>query len=161
MLATDVRLCPVPVVPSPVVWTCSAESFPLQLGNRSSVCSSSSLPAGHLIFLMKLRICSESFWVQSEATHAGRGCVCGYFLIGLESSLSQSLQAFKSFKVDGAKVSCFAAKLEPSSIVPQWVLLSSGAAILNTVVCNGQDNTTHAMLRYVLTSLPSWQEETF
>lgn len=81
MLSTDVQLCPVPVVPSPVVWRCSVErSFTLQQGSRSWVRSSSSLLlAGNFIFLMKLRIYSEGFWVPSEVTHAGRG-VCVWLL---------------------------------------------------------------------------------
>lgn len=48
-------------------------------------------------------------------------------------------------------MSCSDAKLEPSSAVPQWVLLSSSAATLKTLVRNGQCNVTCAVLRCVLT----------
>lgn len=47
-------------------------------------------------------------------------------------------------------MSCSDAKLQPSSAVPQWVLLNSNAATLKTLV-NGQYNVTYAILRCVLT----------
>lgn len=49
-----------------------------------AVCAPHHLFSSNIIFfLMKLRICSESFWMQSEE----EGEICGHFLTGLGSSL--------------------------------------------------------------------------
>lgn len=79
------------IISSPVAWNCSIGSFPPQLRNWSCMWSSLSLLARNMLFLMKIRICSESFWVQSEAMHWGR---CGHFLTGLGSSVPVKILSY-------------------------------------------------------------------
>lgn len=63
------------------------------------MCSPSSLLGSNITFQIKLRMCSESFWVQSEATHGGTVDCWPFHNWGGELTPSQSLELLKE---DGA-----------------------------------------------------------
>lgn len=136
--------------------SCHLESphscFPLQLGNWGPVCSSSSilLLVSNVIFLMKSRICCDCLWgcrVRPSMQELG-GWLFSFSFFGGEKELILS-QSHEILEEDGAWRICSSAKPEPSSLLCQWMLLSSGVVTLKTVICNGQHGT-YALLRYIL-----------